>query len=142
MALIPDVRLLADHFVSPRMIEDIRNTIPKKVGWLQVSEIKVCFIRAEVCLQNISLIRTPQDPKGRLTAEDTKVLWPMLLDSLPDLVALEGFVVAKSLNAELVQMSRVVVSSQAETDWRRDVQSGVVEIARAVSIYHPQAHMC
>jgi len=67
-----------------------------------------------------------------MTAEDTNVLWPVLLESLPDLVAVEGFVVAKGLNAELLQMSRVVATSQAEADWRRDVESDVIAIARAV----------
>lgn len=56
----------------------------------------------------------------------------MLLESLPDLVAVDGFVGAKSLNAKLLQMSRVVASLQAETDWRWDVESDVITIARAV----------
>lgn len=43
-ALDPEVQLLTDHFVSPQMIETIRKTVSGKVGWLQVSEIKVCFL--------------------------------------------------------------------------------------------------
>jgi hypothetical protein len=43
-ALHPELQLLADHFVSPQMIETIRDTVLEKVGWLQVSEIKVCFV--------------------------------------------------------------------------------------------------
>lgn len=124
------------------MIENIRNTIQKKVGWLQVSEIKVCFVYPRGWITEHITNPNPQDPKGRLTAKDTNVLWPRLLDSLPDLVAAEGFVVAKSLDAELLQMSRAVALLQAETDWRREVKSDMIGIARAVGIHTPQLYLC
>jgi hypothetical protein len=87
---------------------------------------------------------SPIGCEGQLSAEDTHVLRPMLLGSLPDLVEVDGFVVAKILNAELLQMSRVVASSQAEADWRRDVESDVIAVARAVRRPTPQisAYLC